>query len=68
MINNARAESEATSRNNSETKILPSTERIEFDASKGDALPLSDGEGSAFDEDLESLKQRRAANLKRGSI
>lgn len=49
-----------------ESKILPSTERADYDDGKRSSVPLSDGE--AFDEDLESLKQRRSAHIKRGSI
>ncbi|KAF6844587.1 homeodomain-containing protein [Colletotrichum musicola] len=66
MISNARAESDAMSSRSGESKILPSTERAEYDDGKRSSVPLSDGE--AFEEDLESMKQRRSAHIKRGSI
>ncbi|TDZ71766.1 Homeobox protein PKNOX1 [Colletotrichum trifolii] len=66
MISNARAESDAMSSRSGESKILPSTERADYDDGKRSSVPLSDGE--AFDEDLESMKQRRSAHIKRGSI
>ncbi|GKT95578.1 homeobox domain-containing protein [Colletotrichum tofieldiae] len=66
MISNARAESDAMSSRSGESKILPSTERGEYDDGKRSSVPLSDGE--AFDEDLDSLKHRRSAHIKRGSV
>jgi hypothetical protein len=67
MINNARAESDAITARTGEGKVLPTTERIDY-ADKGSSVPLSDGEGSAFDEDMDALKLRRGAHVKRGSI
>ncbi|GJC95780.1 homeobox domain-containing protein [Colletotrichum higginsianum] len=66
MISNARAESDAMSSRSGESKILPSTERGEYDDGKRSSVPLSDGE--TFDEDLDSLKHRRSAHIKRGSV
>ncbi|KAK2050819.1 homeobox domain-containing protein [Colletotrichum somersetense] len=66
MISNARAESDAMSSRSGESKILPSTERSEYDDGKRSSVPLSEGE--AFDEDLDSLKHRRSAHIKRGSV
>ncbi|KAK0629746.1 homeobox KN domain-containing protein [Bombardia bombarda] len=75
MINNARAESDAmASARSADGKVLTSTERGEYDMEvvkrERDSMPLSDGEGSAFDDDvsLEGLKPRRAANMSRGSV
>ncbi|KAG7106070.1 Homeobox protein PKNOX1 like [Verticillium longisporum] len=67
MINNARAESDATSgRAGTEPgKILPSTERGEGGRA---SVPLSDGEASHYEEDLETLQQRHVAHIKRGSV
>lgn len=69
MINNARAESDATSSARSnDGKILTSTERVEYDiGAKRDSIPLSDYEGSAYDDDLETLKRRHTA-MSRGSV
>ncbi|KAH8895002.1 hypothetical protein GQ53DRAFT_73409 [Thozetella sp. PMI_491] len=68
MINNARAESDAMANRNADGKVLPSTERVEFDDGKRSSVPLSDREGSAFEDDLESLKRRHTAGMKRGSV
>jgi len=70
MINNARAESDAMSGGrNGDGKVLRSTERGDYDtAGKRDSAPLSDGEGSAYDDDLETLKRRHTANMSRGSV
>ncbi len=70
MINNARAESGAMSTARSvDSNVLSSTERGEYDMDgKRDSIPLSDGEGSAFDDDLESFKRRHTANMSRGSV
>ncbi|OTB06886.1 hypothetical protein M426DRAFT_9313 [Hypoxylon sp. CI-4A] len=64
MINNARAESDAMTMRG-ETKLLPSTERADYDP---ESKPLSDGEGNGFSNDLESIKRRRTTNIDRGSI
>lgn len=75
MINNARAESDAMSsgRGVDGSKVLPSTERAEYDdlnLKRDGIIALSDGEASSahFDDNLESLKRRRAASMKRGSV
>ncbi|KAK3333512.1 homeobox domain-containing protein [Cercophora scortea] len=74
MINNARAESDATSARSAGGKLLSSTERAEYQIDKAKrrrgSRPLSDGEGSPFDEDdgLENLKRRHTTNMSRGSI
>ncbi|KAI1213051.1 uncharacterized protein F4807DRAFT_309766 [Annulohypoxylon truncatum] len=60
MINNARAESDAMTVRNSDGKLLPSTERADYDP---DCKPLSD-----CDVELESMKRRRINNVNRGSI
>lgn len=66
MINNARAESDAMTVRGGESKLLPSTERTDYEP---DGKPLSDGEGSPFrDVELESIKRRRVTNIDRGSI
>jgi hypothetical protein len=49
-------------------KILPSTERGEFEDVKRESVPLSDCEGSNYDDELESLKRRQVTGLKRGSV
>lgn len=70
MVNNARAESEAMATRGGDSKVLPSTERAEYEhEGKRASEPLSDGEGSAYDEvDMDTLARRRSANMKRGSI
>ncbi|KAI1417769.1 hypothetical protein F5Y13DRAFT_201317 [Hypoxylon sp. FL1857] len=66
MINNARAESDAMTVRGGESKLLPSTERTDYEP---DGKPLSDGESSTFrDVELESIKRRRVTNINRGSI
>lgn len=60
MINNARAESDAMAGRNPDAKVLATTER--------DSAPLSDGEGSVFDDEIDNLKRRHTANLSRGSV
>ncbi|KAF7514747.1 hypothetical protein G7054_g15038 [Neopestalotiopsis clavispora] len=70
MVNNARAESEAMASRGSDGKILPSTERSEYDQDgKRASVPLSDGEGSTYDDvDMDHLSRRRSVNMKRGSV
>jgi hypothetical protein len=70
MVNNARAESEAMANRGADGKVLPSTERSEYEhEGKRASVPLSDGEGNAYDEvDMDALSRRRSANMKRGSI
>ncbi|KAI1144027.1 hypothetical protein F5Y05DRAFT_363422 [Hypoxylon sp. FL0543] len=66
MINNARAESDAMTVRGGESKLLPSTERTDYES---DSKPLSDGESSPFrDVELETIKRRRVTNINRGSI
>lgn len=69
MINNARAESGAMTGRNGDSKVLPSTESATYDQEgKRASVPLSDGEGSNFDDvDMDALSRQRAA-MKRGSI
>ncbi|PNY23463.1 Homeobox protein PKNOX1 [Tolypocladium capitatum] len=77
MINSARAESDAMhgrvgSSAGGEGKILASTERPANYGPPPDrratALPLSDGEGGVYDEDVGSLRKRRAGELSRESV
>ncbi|KAK5663927.1 hypothetical protein OQA88_138 [Cercophora sp. LCS_1] len=75
MINNARAESNAmSSARSTDGKVLASTETADYEmggtssGGKRSSLPLSDGEGSPFDDDLESLKRRHTAGMSRGSV
>lgn len=70
MINNARAESDAMSGRSSDGKVLPSTERNEYDHdAKRDSVPLSDGEASNYDDvDMDGMHRRTSSHLKRGSI
>ncbi|KAK6081976.1 homeobox domain-containing protein [Seiridium cupressi] len=70
MVSNARAESEAMASRGGDSKVLPSTERGEYEHDgKRASVPLSDGEGSTYDEvDMDALSRRRSANMKRGSI
>lgn len=72
MINNARAESDAMTgaRGGGDMKILATTERGDFEHGKREPVgPLSDGEGATYDEDLETLSQRRTGNaMGRGSV
>ncbi|KAI5868089.1 hypothetical protein GGS23DRAFT_602014 [Durotheca rogersii] len=66
LINNARAESDAMTGRSSDGNLLPSTERLDYDA---DAKPLSEGEGaSPHDFGIEAMKRRRVAKISRGSI
>lgn len=67
MISNARVESDAISGRTADGKILPSTERVDLHG-KREGLTLSDGEGGAYDDELESLKRHRAPALNRGSV
>jgi hypothetical protein len=46
-------------------RVLPSTERTDYDVDGKRASPLSDGTDSAFGEDLDHLGRRR---VKRGSV
>ncbi|KAI1854718.1 hypothetical protein JX266_000836 [Neoarthrinium moseri] len=70
LINNATAESNAMAGRSSNGKVLPSTERVDFEHdSKRSSVPLSDGDGSNFDDvDMDMLSRRRSANMKRGSV
>lgn len=70
MINNVRAETDAmTSVRGRDIKVLASTERNEYDQGKREvAGPLSDGEGAAYEEELDGYNQRRPNNLNRGSV
>ncbi|KAI1096515.1 hypothetical protein F5B19DRAFT_150037 [Rostrohypoxylon terebratum] len=60
MINNARAESDAMTVRSGDGKLLPSTERPDYEP---DTKPLSE-----CDMELESMKRRRINNVNRGSI
>lgn len=55
-----------------EGKILASMERpVNYGPppdKRAQPLPLSDGEGSAYDEDMGSLRKRRAGELSRESV
>ncbi|KAI0481214.1 hypothetical protein GGR56DRAFT_310209 [Xylariaceae sp. FL0804] len=66
MMSNARAESDAMSRRGVDGKVLPSTERGDYDH---EGKPLSDGEGSAYD-DVEYETRHRVTGMHRdrGSI
>ncbi|KAK4231490.1 homeobox KN domain-containing protein [Podospora fimiseda] len=55
LLNNARAESDAMS----------SGRRSDL---KRDSPPMSDGEGSVYDDDLEALRRRHAVSMSRGSV
>ncbi|KND92399.1 Homeobox protein PKNOX1 [Tolypocladium ophioglossoides CBS 100239] len=77
MINSARAESDAMngrvgSSIGGEGKILASTERpVNYGPppdKRATALPLSDGEGGAYDEEIGSLRKQRAGELSRESV
>ena len=67
MISNARVESDAISGRTGDGKILPSTERGDMHG-KREGLTLSDNEGAAYDEELESLRRHRAPAINRGSV
>ncbi|WQF90352.1 Putative Homeobox domain-containing protein [Colletotrichum destructivum] len=64
-ISNTRAQLTMSNRSG-ESRILPSTERGEFDDGKRFSVPLS--ETDVFDEDLDSLKHQSSAQIKRGSV
>jgi hypothetical protein len=71
MISNARAESDAmSSARGVDGKALSATDRsVDYDlSSKRDSVPLSDGEGSPFDDDIEAMKRRHATSMSRGSV
>jgi hypothetical protein len=70
MINNARAEADAMTSRGSDGKVLPSTERADYDHhGKRSSVPLSEGEGCNYEDvDMDALSRHRAVNLKRGSI
>ncbi|KAK0622854.1 hypothetical protein B0T14DRAFT_494426 [Immersiella caudata] len=71
MINNARAESDAmSSARGVDGKALSSTDRsVDYDlSSKRGSVPLSDGESSPFDDDMEAMKRRHNASMSRGSV
>ncbi len=53
---------------NGDGKVLPSTERAEYEDGKRTSVPLSDCEGSAFEDDLEGIKHRHAIGMKRDSV
>ncbi|KAK3996017.1 pah5 homeobox protein encoded by the pah5 protein [Cladorrhinum sp. PSN332] len=55
LLNNARAESDA----------MPSGRGSDL---KRDSPPMSDGEGSVYEDDLEALRRRHAASMSRGSV
>lgn len=68
MISNAQAEHNAMNSRNADGRVIATTERSDYGRhDKRMALPLSDGEGSAYDEE-EAIKQRQAGSRKRGSI
>lgn len=63
MINNAQVESAAMSSRSSEGKVIPSTERGDYDDGKNRHSPTtSDGGDSTYDDDM----ARRAQHMKRG--
>ncbi|KAL1866223.1 homeodomain superfamily [Diaporthe australafricana] len=67
MINNARAESDAMSSGRSQDgKVLPSTERGDYDVDgkHRNSPTISDGGDSAYDDDLDA--RRQPSHLKRG--
>lgn len=65
MINNAHAESAAMSSRSSDGKVIPSTERGDYDDSKSRRSPAtSDGGDSAYDDDMEA--RRRGQHTQRG--
>ncbi|KAI1335105.1 hypothetical protein F5Y15DRAFT_256439 [Xylariaceae sp. FL0016] len=66
FIKDARTESDATSVRGVGRKVLPSTERIEYDP---EGKQLSDGETSNYDDvDYEAMNRHRSVTMKRGSI
>ncbi|KAI0128436.1 homeobox domain-containing protein [Xylariales sp. AK1849] len=70
MINNARAESDAMTGRGGDGKVLPSTERSEYERDmKRPSVSLSDGEASNFDDvDMDTITRRRSSNMERGSV
>lgn len=66
MINNAHAERDAMSTSRgSDGKVLPSTERGDYEDGKNRRSPTtSDGGDSAYDDELDP--RRRSQHLKRG--
>lgn len=83
MMNNARAESDAMAGNRPggaagvPGKVLPTTERVDHYGAPDvnepgkarSSVPLSDGEGSYHDEELDALNHRgRGTHIKRGSV
>lgn len=76
MINSARAESDvmhsrAGGGAGGDGDILASTERAgDYGGAgkRGETLPVSDGEGSAYDEEMGRLRKRRAGDLNRESV
>jgi len=66
MLNNSRVEPDVmVSSRSMDGRVLPSTERTDYDVDGKRASPLSDGTDSAFGEDLDHLGRRR---VKRGSV
>ncbi|PHH75723.1 hypothetical protein CDD83_4369 [Cordyceps sp. RAO-2017] len=72
MINNARAETEVMNSRvggaGGDGEILASTERAADFCKRGEGLPVSDGEGCAYDEDMSGLRKRRIGDLNRESV
>lgn len=74
MISNARAESEvmnsrSSGSNNADGSVLTSTEYAsDYGGKRDDGLPLSDSEGGAYDEDMDTLRRRIGGNLERESV
>lgn len=65
MINNAHAERDAMSSRGTDGKVLPSTERGDYEDVKNRRSPAtSDGGDSTFDDELDP--RRRPHSLKRG--
>jgi hypothetical protein len=68
MINNARVESDAMAGRGADAKAVASTEGSDYSDGKRASIPLSDGEGSPFDEDMEAIRGMPITSQKRGSI
>ncbi|KJZ76100.1 hypothetical protein HIM_04556 [Hirsutella minnesotensis 3608] len=75
MINSARAESEVMNGRvgggNADGDIMSSTERgsdYGGTGKRGEAFTVSDGEGSVYEEEMNSMRQRRAGDLNRESV
>lgn len=73
MINSARAKSDVmhSRAGGGDGSILTSMERAgEYGGAgkRGEGLPVSDGESSAYDEDMGRLRKRRAGELNRESV